>query len=442
MREYVRKALDENEGLTSQVEAALAHSPAIYEVTIVARDGAALISSDASLTGRPVPRRTPLEQLASSDFIEQLRTIYGSMSVYEVTLAFNLGSEPFGEIRVATEVALLRAALSPTLRSTALLAIAAIVISTLLAMLVSHVSLAPLAKISAQLDRIAAGEFEPGMEAWAGLAARSDELGQVSTKIRQIGQQLSDLRKKYSTREEQQLDRLTQLRVSERQAARARLTAGVAHEVKNPLNSMRLWLQNLKENLSADQEIPQQAMKVLDNEIDRLDGVVKRFLDFMRPVELQPEEADLAGLVREVLDLARPQIERAKVEATSQFSDGIPPAYVDRQLIKQAVLNLVLNAIEAMPTGGRLTLALARRGETAEITVSDTGRGIAPEHRGKVFQLFFTTRPGGSGIGLATAARIVQDHNGSIDFGSEMDRGTTFRIRLPLAASIESLRGK
>jgi signal transduction histidine kinase len=106
---------------------------------------------------------------------------------------------------------------------------------------------------------------------------------------------------------------------------------------------------------------------------------------------------------------------------------------VDRQLIKQAVLNLMLNACDAMPQGGQLRLALRRRGDMAEITVADTGPGIPPENQKKVFQLFFTTRPGGSGMGLATCFRIVQLHNGSIDFTSEVGRGTTFRMELPLA---------
>jgi signal transduction histidine kinase len=103
--------------------------------------------------------------------------------------------------------------------------------------------------------------------------------------------------------------------------------------------------------------------------------------------------------------------------------------------MQQAILNLLLNAVEAMPDGGTLKLALARRGEWAEISIADTGCGIPAELQPKVFQLFFTTRPGGNGLGLATAARIVQDHNGSIDFTSEAGRGTTFRIELPLAGA-------
>jgi PAS domain S-box-containing protein len=227
----------------------------------------------------------------------------------------------------------------------------------------------------------------------------------------------------------------TQLQVSERLAALGRITAGVAHEVKNPLNSMRLWLENLKESLPADaDESAHQAVHVLDVEIDRLDAVVKRFLDFSKPMDVRLEPTQLADLLRDVLEVAKPQLEQANVEVAQLLPIGIPEVFVDRDLLKQAVLNLVLNAVEAMPNGGQLQLTLSRRGDVAEIAVGDTGKGISPENRQKVFQLFFTTRPGGSGIGLASTFRIVQLHNGSIDFTSEVGRGTTFRIELPLAA--------
>jgi PAS domain S-box-containing protein len=227
----------------------------------------------------------------------------------------------------------------------------------------------------------------------------------------------------------------TQLRVSERLAALGRITAGVAHEVKNPLNSMRLWLENLKESLSSDGDGPsQQAVQVLDKEIDRLDQVVKRFLDFTRPMDVRLEATQLAELLTEVLEIAKPQLQKSNIQIAQLLPIDVPEVYVDRALLKQAVLNLVLNAAEAMPDGGQLRLVLSRRGEMAEITVGDTGNGIPQENQQKIFQLFFTTRPGGSGIGLASTFRIVQLHNGSIDFTSEVGRGTTFRIELPLAA--------
>jgi signal transduction histidine kinase len=151
---------------------------------------------------------------------------------------------------------------------------------------------------------------------------------------------------------------------------------------------------------------------------------------------LRLEETRLDELLDETAAIARPQIERAGVQIEKHYAE-LPAVRVDRPLLKQALLNLILNAIDAMPAGGRLTFALERRGEQAEIRVTDTGRGIAPEHRARIFQLFFTTRPGGSGIGLASAYKAVQLHDGSIDFESEVGRGTTFRVELPLARPLE-----
>ena len=132
---------------------------------------------------------------------------------------------------------------------------------------------------------------------------------------------------------------------------------------------------------------------------------------------------------------ARDETKHQIIEKLVDANDfAVPEVYVDRALLKQAVLNLVLNAGESMPSGGQLRLMLTRRGEMAEISVGDTGKGIPLEHRQKIFQLFFTTRPGGSGIGLASTFRIVQLLNGSIDFTTEVGKGTTFRIELPLAA--------
>ncbi len=542
IHDYVRRAFEVHPGLNSQLESSVGFSPSIYEVTIADHEGIAMISSDAALPGRYVPRRTALAQLLQGSFVRQVRVLYGPPRVYEVDYAFNMGGKPFGDVRVGLSSALLRNEISPSLRASGAIVLAALLISTVLAAAVSRAALRPLADISAQLDRISAGQFDAPAQNAKGLGGSSDELGQVSRKITQVGQQLRGVHEIFSSLREnlnqvmagledglllftrdaravmvspaaekflaapaseflgrradeifppghplrkalrieggelsevaaeaeletrdgpkrvgvsvqviqedgermgalvtlRDLDSLesisTQLQVSERLAALGRITAGVAHEVKNPLNSMRLWLENLKESLPEEQEGAQEAVQVLDKEIDRLDNVVKRFLDFTRPMEVQLEATQLAELLKEVLEVAKPQLQKANVQMAQLLPIDVPEVYVDRALVKQAILNLVLNAVEAMPGGGQLRLVLSRRSDMAEITVGDTGRGIAPEHRQKIFQLFFTTRPGGSGIGLASTFRIVQLHNGSIDFTSEVGRGTTFHIELPLAS--------
>jgi signal transduction histidine kinase len=255
-------------------------------------------------------------------------------------------------------------------------------------------------------------------------------IGVNAQAIRERGARMGTL---VTLRDIESIERIgNQLQVSERLAALGRVTAGVAHEVKNPLNSMRLWLEVLKANMPTDPE-PQQAVKMLDTEIDRLDRAVKTFLNFTKPVEINLEETDLRELLAEVLDASRPSVAKAGLELIVDLPKEFPAVMVDRQLIHQAVANLILNACDFTDPGGRITLTLRRSGEFAAIGVADSGRGIPSADQKKIFQLFFTTRPGGTGIGLANTFRFVQLHNGRIDFETEAGRGTTFRVELPLA---------
>jgi len=543
IRDYVSYALGASQGLQAQLQAASASS-GIYEVSITDHDGKVLASTDKSSVAKFALPRAPITQLTRRGFLHQVKVLWGASAIYEYDFQFNYGDEPFGEVRVAVSSGLLREhEILPIVSRLGTIVLLALAISTVLAAVVSGLTLAPLARISAQLDRISAGQYDSPAPEVTGFGGTSDELGQVSRKITQVGQQLRGVHEIFSTMREnmnsvmagledglllftrdaravmvspaaekflgapagqflgrrvteifpighplrdalhiegdelreiaaeielkttegekrvsvsvqaiqedgermgalvtlRDLDSLesinTQLQVSERLAALGRITAGVAHEVKNPLNSMRLWLENLKESLPADSDgSAKQAVQVLDKEIDRLDAVVKRFLDFTRPMEVRLEPTQLSELLKEVLEIAQPQLLKANIQVAQLLPIDVPEVYVDRALLKQAVLNLVLNAGESMSGGGQLRLMLTRRGEMAEISVGDTGKGIPPEHRQKIFQLFFTTRPGGSGIGLASTFRIVQLLNGSIDFTTEVGKGTTFRIELPLAA--------
>jgi signal transduction histidine kinase len=224
-----------------------------------------------------------------------------------------------------------------------------------------------------------------------------------------------------------------ELQTADRLAAISRVSSGVAHEVKNPLNAILLHVEVAKARLArGDTDISQQ-MDTISAEILRLDRVVKTFLDFTRPVELKLSNVSLGEFVEDVVNLARPQAEASKIRIdVVQEADGVE-IRVDRDLLKQALLNVVVNAIEAMPQGGELRFEAYAGEDTAEIRVSDTGVGIPPELREKIFRLYFTTRKEGSGIGLAMTFRIVQLHDGTIDFTSEPGKGTTFFIRLPIA---------
>ncbi len=226
-----------------------------------------------------------------------------------------------------------------------------------------------------------------------------------------------------------------QLQTAERLTAINRVTSGVAHEVKNPLNAMLMHVELARIKLSrGDYEILPQ-MDIIASEILRLDRVVKTFLDFTRPVEMKSTETPVDAFVSELMDLARPQAQAVGVAVSMDLQAAGATIVADSDLLKQAALNIVVNAIEAMPQGGELRFESSVGGEEAEIRISDTGSGIPPDKRDKIFQLYFSTKKKGSGIGLAMTFRIVQLHNGKIDFFSEPGKGTTFILRFPLEGS-------
>ena len=225
---------------------------------------------------------------------------------------------------------------------------------------------------------------------------------------------------------ENQLDFATKV------AALNRITAGVAHEVKNPLHAMVLHLELLNAKLSSGGD-PHAHVDVLVNEVNRLNRVVQTFLDFNRPVQLHPQLADINVLVHEVLPLVK-DLRSSAIVVKERYADQPLPASVDIDLIKQALLNIIINACQAMPEGGTLTVTTAKVNEgTIQIAISDQGPGISPELRDKIFNLYFTTKPSGSGIGLAQAFRALQLHNGRIEIDSTPGKGATFRIILPIA---------
>jgi len=223
------------------------------------------------------------------------------------------------------------------------------------------------------------------------------------------------------------------LSYSTKLAKLGRLTSGVAHEVKNPLNAMTIHLELLKERLGTSRELVQDNLEVIGNEIKRLDRAVQGFLKFVRPQELALTSVDLNGLLRELEALLRPEWQPVGVRFVADLDPELHSIRADEELLRQSFLNILLNACQAMPQGGtvRVTTALDQ-GEYARVTISDEGTGIPAEDYEKIFTLYYTTKVGGTGIGLSLAYRIFQLHDGSIDVSSEVGKGTTFVIRLPL----------
>jgi signal transduction histidine kinase len=217
---------------------------------------------------------------------------------------------------------------------------------------------------------------------------------------------------------------------SRKLAALGRLTAGIAHEVKNPLNATMIHLELLKMRLG-DMPEALEHVSVIAAQVRRLDEVVQGFLKFTRPEELRLRPVPLGPLVAEILPIVQAEASPRHIEVRVEVPRDLPPASADPGLLQQAFLNLALNACQAMPDGGRLRIAAARTPrQMIEVVFQDTGVGIPPEHLERIFDLYFTTREHGSGIGLSLVYRTIQLHDGEIEVQSTPGRGTTFRVLL------------
>jgi PAS domain S-box-containing protein len=220
--------------------------------------------------------------------------------------------------------------------------------------------------------------------------------------------------------------------ISKKLADLGRITSGIAHEVKNPLNSMVIHLEILRSKVESGAADPSPQIEILDSEIRRLDRVVQTFLNFTRPVEVNHEPLDLNAVINQVVALASMEAAERGVVINRELTAGKLMIKGDSDLLKQTLLNVILNGCQAMPEGGPLKIATVRdKDDLIKIIIADRGVGIPMDARDRIFNLFFTTKKGGTGIGLAQAFRAMQLHNGSIRFESEVGVGTTFEITLP-----------
>jgi signal transduction histidine kinase len=241
-----------------------------------------------------------------------------------------------------------------------------------------------------------------------------------------------------SRREDKVMDQMERNRRAEHLAYAGALAGGLVHEIRNPLNSLNLNLQLLAEDMR-NAETPEQRralkrLQVLQSEAKRLNSILEEFLDFVRGHPLTLTQVEIDKLVDEVALFLGPELASKGIELRKSF-DPVPPVYCDVNFIKQALLNLMLNAQQAMEEGRPREIIL-RTGPAApdmvRVDVIDTGRGIAPENLPKIFEAFYSTRKGGTGLGLPTAQRIIEEHGGRLTVHSEVGKGSCFTLTLPL----------
>jgi len=222
---------------------------------------------------------------------------------------------------------------------------------------------------------------------------------------------------------------------SERLAFVGTLAGGLAHEIKNPLSTLNINLQLLKEELqSMTGENCKRAYtktQVLQKEVQRLDEILNDFLRFAKGQELELKDHDMNEILDEVVDFVTPEIKQKKILILKSYDANLPLCRIDSNLIKQAILNIIINAEQAMENGGELMVRTTRDKKYIQIDITDTGPGIPKDIIGKIFQVYFSTKKTGTGLGLPTAKRIIEDHRGTISVQSEEGKGTNFSITLP-----------
>ncbi|MDQ3804880.1 MAG: ATP-binding protein [Acidobacteriota bacterium] len=279
----------------------------------------------------------------------------------------------------------------------------------------------PVHELSQATQRVAAGDFSFRVPA----ADRRDEVGRLAATFNRMVDQLGEMR---------QLE--AQVKQAEQSAVIGRLASAIAHEIKNPLNYINLTLDHLRTSLAPGdpdkRRVVERLTSQLKAEVARINTRVTEFLKYTRPASSDMKPLDLGETLRDALRMVEVQAAEGGVETRLEAGAGVSPVVGDRESLRSVFTNLIINGMQAMEgEGGRLTVRLEGRDGRARVEISDTGRGIAPEHLPKIFEPYFSTKETGTGLGLAIVKKAVEDHNGTISVESTPGAGTTFTVELP-----------
>jgi signal transduction histidine kinase len=434
------RALGTDEGLQSILESS-AYSRQLTYAAIVDTEGKAIAHSDSSLVGQTMPSYDDVNALLGQGPVALIRAVYTEGGrIFEIHKPLLLDGKDVGSIRVGVSTLLIQDDLNKSLRPSLIAVVIAVAGASLVALLLAQLLLRPIHVIRSGITRLGRGEFGVMVN-----LPRDDEFAELGQFFNAMSARLSADRSQESPQPasgdgdaDGRADGAGAMDTGEalrKLVAVTRLSAGIGHELKNPLNAAVIHLELLKQQLASDSGDSSAAdhVAVIAAQMRRLDEVVQGFLRFIRPENLRLESVPVTSLVEQIMPIVRAEAEPRHIQLSIDIPSTLPDIRADSGMMQQALLNLALNACQAMPDGGRLRLAGAvANGHRVEITCEDTGHGIPPENLDKIFNLYFTTKEGGSGIGLSMVYRTVQLHDGELEVQSTPGQ-TIFRVFLPQA---------
>ena len=410
--------------LAALFESALAGDPTLYDLGVFDPKGRTLAHSRAEQVGRVQTPRAPLAALLSGDAVGQAVRLLGPARTYDAVVALSAGGRPFGEVRVGVSTALLREQLLGSLQAGLWVMGVAFLLAMVVALAFAQLLSRRVRTVVTGLQRLREGEFDYRLAVEGG-----DELALLASSLNELGERLQASRARAAAGD---FDEGELLMATDRMAAWAKVASGLAHEMADPLNAAALHLGHLKRKWSDDRPETARHLTVLEEELKRLDQVVRGFRRFAMLGEMRAEWFDLRGLLVDVAERVREAMAERRLELVLDVDELPQRFWGDRTLLRQALTNLVANAEQAMPGGGHITLAAQRLESGVEISVTDEGVGIPEELQPRVFDLYFTTKEDGSGIGLAVVQQVVQLHGGRIRLRSAPGEGTQITLELPV----------
>jgi len=413
--------------LAGLFRSALASDPTLIDMGVFDPRGHAMAHSQPDRRGEAQASRPPLESLDSGNAVTQAVRILGPPATYDEVVPLSAGETSFGEVRVGVSTTLLRAQLLEQLRAGLWVALGALLIAMGVAVAFAQLRTRRVRDAVTGLERLTEGEFGHRLQ-----VEGRDELALLASSINALGERLQSARTKAALGH---VDPGELLDATGKMAEWARVASGLAHEMADPLNAAALHLGHLKRKWKDASPEATRHLTVLESELKRLEQIVVGFRRFAMLGEMRATWFNPGELLHDIAERAEGALREQRT--TLRVERGALPErfWGDTALIRQAVSNLISNAEEAMPGGGDIVLRARGDDESLEIEVADNGPGIPADVLPRIFDLYFTTRPEGTGIGLAVVQQVARMHGGKVQIDSQSGGGTCVAMQLPLRSA-------